>query len=232
MCIYASVDRESVSRWAYAFISMRESMELDVHVRVSGESGIRYMCAYASVGCESMISRDLYAGGPVIQRQCRRTVQLSGELADGGVYVSTAGRLTCKHVIHAVGPVWRGGQANEEYCLHRTVFNSLLAAEQRGVSSIALPAISSGVFGFPVDKSTQAITSAVKDFLKDHPQTRLKKISLVDPAGNVVNAFRKSLGVVFGSQIATTHFGECDTTPGEGKYCFSGRALFVDDMCF
>ena len=59
MCIYASVDRESVSRWAYAFISMRESMELGVHVRVSGESGIRYMCAYASVGGEAMLARDL-----------------------------------------------------------------------------------------------------------------------------------------------------------------------------
>ena len=84
------------------------------------------------------------------------------------------------------------------------------------LSSIALPAISSGVFGFPVDRSTRTITSAVKDFLKDHPQTRMKRVSLVDPAGNVVNAFRRSLRVVFGPQMETTRSGGYDTTQRQG----------------
>ena len=133
----------------------------------------------------------------------------SGDIADGGVYVSTSGRLPCKKVIHAVGPVWKGGSSSEENNLYDAVYESMLAAEQCGLSSIGLPALSSGVFGYPIDKSTKVIIMALKDFLEANTQSCVKKVSLLDPTEHIVRAFHMSLGVVFGSQrVMTSHVGQ------------------------
>ena len=137
-------------------------------------------------------------GGPTIQRECHTYVEQHGRLNPGQVYVSTAGRLPCKKVIHAVGPRWGGGSNNEENTLRDAVLESMLAAERCGLSSIALPALSSGIFGYPLDRSTKTIISAVKEFLEADRQTCLKKVSLVDPTDRVVKSFRKSLGSVTG----------------------------------
>ena len=122
----------------------------------------------------------------------------NGRLIPGQVYVSTAGRLPCQKVIHAVGPRWGGGSNNEENTLRDAVLESMLAAERCGLSSIALPALSSGASGFPVDRCTEVIITALKDFLESHNQTCVKKVSLVDPADRVVSAFNTSLDIVLG----------------------------------
>ncbi|KAK2181572.1 hypothetical protein NP493_393g05042 [Ridgeia piscesae] len=70
------------------------------------------------------------AGGPEIQRECRSHVQRNGVIPDGQVYASTSGRLPCQLVIHAVGPIWKGGYSSEENSLYNAVFESMLAAEQ------------------------------------------------------------------------------------------------------
>ena len=132
----------------------------------------------------------------------------SGIIEDGGVYVSTSGRLPCKKVIHAVGPMWKGGSRSEENNLYDAIYESMLAAEQCGLSSIALPALSSGVFGYPIEKSTKVILTALKDFLEANKQSCVKKVSLLDPTEHVVRAFHTSIGVVFDSQmVMTSHVG-------------------------
>ena len=112
--------------------------------------------------------------------------------------MSEPGRLPCMKVIHAVGPIWQGGNDNEEKTLHDAVYESLWSAEVWGLSSIALPALSGGIFGYPLDKCTKTIISAVKCFLEDHKETCVKRVSLVDPTARVVDAFDQCVRQVSG----------------------------------
>src|SRR6185295_13146168 len=88
-------------------------------------------------------------GGPAIQRECDRI----GHCPVGGAVVTGGGDLPARWVIHAVGPVWRGGSAGEEDLLASAVRSSLERAEEIGAKSIALPAISTGIYGFPLDRA-------------------------------------------------------------------------------
>ena len=163
-----------------------------------------------------------------MQWECGSYEQLSGDHDDENVYVSTAGHLPCKHIINVIGPVWQGlvwqGTVRlEEADFRSAVFKSLMAAEQHGFSSVAIPAPGSQSFGIPIGISTESISSTVRDFLAC--KRCVRKISLVDPANDVVDAFRNSLGIAFGSQMVTTRFDGYDTSQGEGQYCFSSSTL-------
>ena len=105
--------------------------------------------------------------------------------------MSEPGRLPCKKVIHAVGPSWQGGHEEKE--LREAVYESLLAAKQWGLSSIALPALGGRNFGYPLDRCTKIIVTTLKEFLEADKQTSLKNVALVDQAGDVVEAFQKNL---------------------------------------
>jgi putative ATPase len=90
-------------------------------------------------------------GGEIIQVESDNLIweRRSMPLEEGDVAVTTAGRLPAKHVIHAVGPVWHGGKNGEEVILHLAVSNVLSKAEEMKLASVSIPAISSGIFGFP-----------------------------------------------------------------------------------
>jgi len=120
-------------------------------------------------------------------------VKLEGRLLPGQVYVSKPGRLPCKAVIHAVGPMWRGGNKNEENQLYAAVLQSLEEATQRGFHTIALPAISTGIFGFPLDRAAEIVLSASRDYLTDVNGTCLKEIHIVDNDPRVIGHFESSL---------------------------------------
>jgi O-acetyl-ADP-ribose deacetylase len=79
--------------------------------------------------------------------------------------ITTAGKLPCKAVIHTVGP--RMGEGNEDYKLRKSVRSSLLLASERGFKSISMPAISSGIFGFPKDRCAKILVEESKTFLQD-----------------------------------------------------------------
>jgi len=100
------------------------------------------------------------AGGPSIQKECDRI----GRCAVGEAVVTGAGNLTARWVIHAVGPIWRGGGEGEEMALASAVFASLVRAEQIGARSVAVPAISTGIFGFPVERAAQISVSSARSF--------------------------------------------------------------------
>jgi O-acetyl-ADP-ribose deacetylase (regulator of RNase III) len=89
------------------------------------------------------------AGGPAIAAECQRI----GGTATGTAVATTAGLLHADAVIHAVGPVWRGGANDEDGLLASAYASSLAVAEQRGLASVAFPSISTGIYGFPIDRA-------------------------------------------------------------------------------
>jgi O-acetyl-ADP-ribose deacetylase (regulator of RNase III) len=99
-------------------------------------------------------------GGPTIQEECDKI----GTCAVGQAVVTRAGKLRAKWVIHAVGPVWKGGNYGEEMLLASAVLQALRRGEDIGATSIALPAISTGVFGFPLDMAAEISIAAARSF--------------------------------------------------------------------
>ena len=99
-------------------------------------------------------------GGASIQEECDKI----GTCAVGQAVVTRAGNLKCKWVIHAVGPVWKGGTFGEEMLLASAVLQALRRGEDIGAKSVALPAISTGVFGFPLEQAAEISAAAARSF--------------------------------------------------------------------
>lgn len=106
----------------------------------------------------------LNRGGVIIQDESDAWVRAHGPVPIGQVAWTSAGSLPFRWVIHAVGPVWQGGSHHEESLLRSAVQNSLAMAVQLGAASIALPAISSGIFGFPKDKCAEIMIETGWEF--------------------------------------------------------------------
>ena len=99
-------------------------------------------------------------GGPEIQRECDRI----GYCPVGSAVVTGGGALAARWVIHAVGPVWQGGGAGENALLASAVRSALERAEEVGAKSVALPAISTGVFGFPLERAAEILVAEARRF--------------------------------------------------------------------
>ena len=165
-----------------------------------------------------LFSSILFAGGSEIQDECRQYVEQHGKLEVGEVYASTAGLLPCTKVIHVVGPKWQGGNHEEPKALYNATYECLSAAEEMGLTSVALPALSSGGLKFPVQQCTQIIVGAVKDFLEQRRQKRLHKVSLVHLSEDIVRAFHNNLGRWFGLDKVVAFDGDnAMTHQEEGK---------------
>ncbi|XP_050755660.1 protein mono-ADP-ribosyltransferase PARP14-like [Gymnogyps californianus] len=141
----------------------------------------------------------LKAAGPELQQECDELVRKNGTLQPGCAVITGAGKLPCKNIIHAVGPRWRKDEAEKcVYLLRRTVKKSLQLAETFNHCSIALPAISGGIFGFPLELCTYSIVSSIKETLEESMgDSSLKEVHLVDIAHNNIEAFSKALREVF-----------------------------------
>ena len=99
-------------------------------------------------------------GGPKIQEECNKI----GGTSVGGAVITTGGKLKAKYVIHAVGPRYREGGEDEK--LTNATLNSLKLADEKGLKSIAFPAINTGIFGFPKDRCARIMLSATIAYLK------------------------------------------------------------------
>ena len=108
------------------------------------------------------------AGGPSILAECRkiRDTQYPSGLPVGEAVESGAGRLPCKWVIHTVGPVWNGGRNQEEELLAAAYRNSLGLADKLGAHSLAYPAISTGIYGFPQDRAAKVVWDTLPPLLR------------------------------------------------------------------
>jgi O-acetyl-ADP-ribose deacetylase (regulator of RNase III) len=124
------------------------------------------------------------AGGPAILEECLRL----GGCNTGEAKATTGGRLPTRFVIHTVGPVWRGGDDGEDELLASCHRASLELAASLGCSSVAFPAISTGAFGFPVDRAARIALGAVAESIGD-----LDRVTFVLFDGRTFDAFAAAL---------------------------------------
>jgi O-acetyl-ADP-ribose deacetylase (regulator of RNase III) len=101
-------------------------------------------------------------GGPSIQEECNRI----GPIKVGEAALTNGGNLKAKYVIHAAGPV--SGEGEEEEKLHNATLNSLKIAEEREIKDIAFPAISTGIFGFPIGRCSEIMLKTAMEFMEKH----------------------------------------------------------------
>lgn len=106
------------------------------------------------------------AGGPAIADECRRIYAEHGPLAAGQAVATGAGELPAKYVIHAVGPVWRGGQEGESEILSRCYRESVRIADSLKLHSLAFPAISAGIFGYPMEQAAWVAVPTLVESLR------------------------------------------------------------------
>jgi O-acetyl-ADP-ribose deacetylase (regulator of RNase III) len=124
-------------------------------------------------------------GGPSIQEECNRI----GGTPVGTAVMTGAGHLRAKQVIHAVGP--RMGDGDEDKKLAAAVRAALALADRRGMKSIALPAISTGVFGFPVERAARVMLTEIQRFLQGG--TKLERVVLCLYGEEAFGVFKKEL---------------------------------------
>lgn len=117
------------------------------------------------------------AGGPEVQAESDRWVAEHGPVGPGQAAVTTAGRMPARMVVHVVGPRWRDGQDNAAL-LAEAVRAALDAARDAGASSVAMPAISAGIFGYPLREAAGVIAGETRRWLSDDPRG-LREVRLV-----------------------------------------------------
>ncbi len=126
-------------------------------------------------------------GGCVIQVESDQWIRQHGLVTHAEPAYTQAGDLPCRYVIHAVGPYW--GEGNEAVKLGLAVRRSLLLADRLDLTSIALPALSTGIFGFPKIQAAGVILTAILDYFIQNPNSSLKLIRLVLYDSETVQAF-------------------------------------------
>ena len=104
------------------------------------------------------------AGGPAIMEECRRI----GGCPTGQAVITTAGKLLAKYVVHTVGPVYHGGNKGEADLLQDAYRNSLKLARENGLQSISFPAISCGVYGYPIDEAARLAMKTCIEFAREN----------------------------------------------------------------
>ena len=119
------------------------------------------------------------AAGKDLLAECRTI----GGCGTGEAEITGAYKLPCKYVIHTVGPIWRGGNRNEPQLLANCYRNSLQAAVDHGIRSVAFPSISTGVYSYPLEQAAEIAVHTVHDFLKGHPDALDEVVWVLFDAG-------------------------------------------------
>jgi len=117
------------------------------------------------------------AGGRIIQQESDAWVAAHGPVSHAAPAITSAGALPCRYVIHAVGPMW--GSGDEDAKLSAAVTGSLETADRLGLASIAMPPISTGIFGFPKDRAAGLFKAAIEAYYQAHPESGIKLVRLV-----------------------------------------------------
>ena len=141
-------------------------------------------------------------GGPAITSESRRSVQEHGHVPTGSATITRGGNLKARYVIHAVGPVWQGGSRDEERLLASAVQNALSLADERGLGSIALPAISTGIFGYPIQFAVPTILVAILGYLDERPGSSLRDIRICDMNKATVALFAEEVSRLDGDAVS------------------------------
>jgi len=133
------------------------------------------------------------AAGPELLEETRRI----GGCPTGEARVSKGYRLTAKWVIHTVGPIWKGGHKNEEKLLAGCYRNSLSEAVRIGARTVAFPSISTGAYGFPLERATEIALGETRKFLE--ADTTLERVTFVCFGKEALETYRKVFSRIFGN---------------------------------
>jgi O-acetyl-ADP-ribose deacetylase (regulator of RNase III) len=133
------------------------------------------------------------AGGPAIKDECREIVKRQGRLPPGRAVITTAGKMKARHVIHTVGPVYSGKPSDAE-TLASSFTESLKLADANGLRSLAFPAISCGVYGYPLDEAAPVALGAVAEYARGGTGVELVRFVLFGE--RELAAFEKAAGAI------------------------------------
>jgi O-acetyl-ADP-ribose deacetylase len=153
--------------------------EVDAIVNAANESLL------GGGGVDGAIHR---AGGPAILEECRRL----GGCETGDAKATTAGNLPARYVIHTVGPVWNGGDHGEDELLASCHRRSLQVASELGCRTVAFPAISTGVYRFPVERAARIALAATREALERHSE--IERVTFVLFSDEHLQAFEEAAG--------------------------------------
>jgi O-acetyl-ADP-ribose deacetylase (regulator of RNase III) len=140
-------------------------------------------------GVAGVISRK---GGPAIQRESNEWVRQHGPVRTGSAAITSGGRLKARHVIHAVGPIYDGTPRSAEL-LASAVRAALKMADDHGLGSIALPAISTGIFGYPMEEAARVMLQAAIEYLRG--ETGLERVIFCLYGQRAFDVFVRELAV-------------------------------------
>jgi len=141
-------------------------------------------------------------GGECIQQESDIWIASHGRVDEGGIVITSSGKLPCKHVFHAVGPMWHGGNEGEEIILGMCVRGCLEKADELKLNSISLPAISSGIFGFPKEKCASVMFDMVRMYAKEKQgSTYLKEVRFTNFDDRTVDIFENECKKLGGTKI-------------------------------
>jgi O-acetyl-ADP-ribose deacetylase (regulator of RNase III) len=147
-------------------------------------------------------------GGPQIQAESDEWVRRHGPVPTGGVAITGAGRLRARAILHTVGPVWSGGTRGEtrgeEQQLAEAIRNTLEAARAQGYERIAMPAISTGIFGFPKERAAPIFWETIAAFAAAHPGEPPREIRVVILDEATLRPFEAAFHARFGGQAAAS----------------------------
>jgi len=132
------------------------------------------------------------AAGTQLLAECRTL----GGCETGQAKITKGYNLPAKHVIHTVGPVWHGGEQGEDELLASCYRNGLRLAVENGVKTIAFPSISTGVYGFPLDRACRIAMNEVKDFLAS--DTAIERVTFVCFGQSAYSVHQQAFAEVFG----------------------------------
>ena len=115
-------------------------------------------------------------GGPTIQLESDAWVRNHGAITHDAPALTTGGNLPSRHVIHTVGPIW--GEGDEDHKLTMAVQSALRLADDQAYQSVALPAVSTGIYGFPKERAAHVILDAILAFIDDQRHTTVRHIAI------------------------------------------------------
>jgi O-acetyl-ADP-ribose deacetylase (regulator of RNase III) len=148
------------------------------------------------------------AAGPELLAECR----LLGSAQPGEVKLTKGYRLPARFIAHAVGPVWFGGDRNEEALLASCYSNALTLAAEHGLTSIAFPSISTGAFRFPIERAARIALTTVRDGLAQHADIRRAVFCCYDAAD--LRIYKKVAAGVLG--VGASPAASAAARPGAG----------------
>ncbi|KAL3863199.1 hypothetical protein ACJMK2_004965 [Sinanodonta woodiana] len=154
--------------------------DLDIHVLINPCNN---MLDHSAGLAKAVVEK----GGLVVLNECAQLKRK--KLMDGDVVCTKGGNLKCKIVAHGVSPIWQGGSENEEEYLKEVVLKSLEETDKKRLSSIGIPAIGTGVFGWPTSVATLVIVRTVQDYFQDNSSSVIRNVYLCDLDAEHLKAF-------------------------------------------